>query len=107
MTAGGGASRQDPEVDCLIMIDRSVDLISPFCVQANYEGLLDETFGVECASMTVPRTIMVPDTEENKNDNLVKDLTVKLTNDDSLFRRVRDCSLPMLGLVTKKLLRDL
>jgi hypothetical protein len=32
---------------------------------------------------------------------------VKLSNNDSLFKRVRDASLPGLGLVTKSLLRDL
>lgn len=36
----------DAEIDCLIMLDRSVDLVSPFCVQQNYEGQLDETFGI-------------------------------------------------------------
>jgi hypothetical protein len=46
------------------MIDRSVDLITPFLRQNTYEGLLDETFGIECGAMTVKRTIVTPDTEE-------------------------------------------
>ena len=36
----------DPEIECVIMMDRSVDLISPFCMQMNYEGLLDEIFEI-------------------------------------------------------------
>jgi hypothetical protein len=60
-------ARTDPEVDGLIMIDRGIDLISPFCIQMNYEGLLDEFFGIETTYVTVDRNIMVPDTEENKD----------------------------------------
>jgi hypothetical protein len=59
-------ARTDPEVDGLIMIDRAIDLISPFCIQMNYEGLLDEFFGIETTYVTVDRKILVPDTEENK-----------------------------------------
>lgn len=32
--------------DCLVMLDRSVDLVSPFCTPRIYEGLLDEAFGL-------------------------------------------------------------
>lgn len=39
--------QQDSEIDCLIMLDRTVDLISPFCVQQTYEGQIDETFGIK------------------------------------------------------------
>jgi hypothetical protein len=38
---------------------------------------------------------------------LVDFLNVKLTSEDSLFKRVRDMSLPGLGLVTKELLLEL
>jgi hypothetical protein len=50
---------------------------------------------------------MTPDTEENKDMNLKDELNVKLNNEDSLFKRVRDESLPGLGLVTKDLLIEL
>lgn len=36
----------DAEIDCLLLIDRSVDPISPFCAQQNYEGMIDDTFGI-------------------------------------------------------------
>ncbi len=29
---GDGHSAQDPEIDCLMLIDRNIDLVSPFCV---------------------------------------------------------------------------
>lgn len=36
----------NPEVDQLILIDREVDMITPFCTQLTYEGLIDEIFGI-------------------------------------------------------------
>ena len=89
------------------MFDRSIDLVSPFCVQMNYEGLLDEVFGIETSQMSVPRKIIHPDDESKDGQKLVDNLTLKLNNKDSLFKRVRDCSLPGLGQVTKGLLREL
>ena len=41
---GGNA---DAEIDCMILLDRSIDPISPFLIQQNYEGQIDETFGIE------------------------------------------------------------
>jgi len=35
-----------PEIDNLILIDRNVDMITPFCTQLTYEGLIDEYFGI-------------------------------------------------------------
>jgi hypothetical protein len=52
---------QEQEIDGLIMIDRDVDLITPFCVSRTYEGLLDEFFGIEVNSLSVANTIVYPD----------------------------------------------
>ena len=35
-----------PEIDHLILIDRDVDMVTPMCTQLTYEGLIDETFGI-------------------------------------------------------------
>jgi hypothetical protein len=35
---------EESEIDGLIMIDRSVDLVSPFVYQQTYEGRLDDNF---------------------------------------------------------------
>jgi hypothetical protein len=34
-------------VDSLIIIDRSVDWVTPMCTQLTFEGLLDEYVGVK------------------------------------------------------------
>ena len=35
------------EIDSLIILDRSVDLITPMCTQLTYEGLIDEVYGIK------------------------------------------------------------
>lgn len=43
------------------MIDRNVDLVTPFCVSQTYEGLLDEVFRIRTCSITVDTAIIKPD----------------------------------------------
>lgn len=35
----------------LILLDRSVDIITPSCMQFTYEGLLDELLGMRCGQL--------------------------------------------------------
>jgi len=37
----------DKEIDGIIMMDRSVDLFSPFVYQRTYEGRLDDNFSID------------------------------------------------------------
>lgn len=89
----------DAEIDCLIMIDRSVDLVSPFCVQQNYEGQLDETFGINTTLLSVDTKILNPSWEKKPGESDTTDLI--LNNDDFLFKEVRGVSLGALGYVTR------
>jgi hypothetical protein len=43
------------------MLDRSIDLVSPFCVNQTYEGLLDEVFRIKTCSITGNTAIIKPD----------------------------------------------
>ena len=36
-----------PKVDNLIILDRSVDFLTPLMTQLTYEGLIDENFGIK------------------------------------------------------------
>lgn len=38
---------QEPEIDALLLIDREIDLVSPFCVNQTYEGQIDEFFRIK------------------------------------------------------------
>ena len=45
------SSIQEPQItskiDNLIIIDRSVDMITPMMTQLTYEGMIDENFGIK------------------------------------------------------------
>lgn len=34
------------EIDSMVIIDRTVDLVTPMCTQLTYEGLIDEIYGI-------------------------------------------------------------
>lgn len=44
----------DHGVDDIILIDRTVDLVTPMCTQLTYEGLLDELFGLAFGQIREP-----------------------------------------------------
>lgn len=35
-----------PQIDNLVIIDRTVDLLTPMLTQLTYEGLIDELYGI-------------------------------------------------------------
>jgi hypothetical protein len=40
------------EIDAMIVLDRSVDWLTPMCIQWTYEGLVDEVLGIKNCSST-------------------------------------------------------
>ena len=36
-----------PQIDNLVLIDRTVDLLTPFLSQLTYEGFIDELFNIQ------------------------------------------------------------
>lgn len=88
----GSASinQPEPEIDGLLMIDRKIDLVSPFCVNQTYEGLLDEFFHIKTCSITVDTTIVKPDSGKDPKVQLPPTQTLTLTNEDEIFKEVRD-----------------
>lgn len=75
----------------MIMIDRSVDLISPFCNGQNYESLLDSFYNIEVASCVFKNTVVCPDAKvrEELNMDHLGTTKMELTNEDSSFEQVR------------------
>ena len=72
------------------MIDREIDLVSPFCVNQTYEGLLDEFFRIKTCSITVDTTIIKPDANKDPKAPPEGPKTLTLTNEDDIFKEVRD-----------------
>lgn len=104
-----GKENENSEIDALIMFDRDVDLISPFCVSQNYEGLLDEFFGIKTCQISVPNTIVYPDEKvrkELKHDD-DKSTDFILTNEDVLFSEIRNKHFNVAGPILNRQLRDI
>lgn len=116
------------DIDSMIIIDRSVDLISPLCTQLTYEGLIDEVFGVSSsfveldASMitptqpipanssslaSLPSTLATPIPVSTKSNKTKK---VPLNSGDKLYRQLRDLNFTgvsaMLGEVARRISAD-
>lgn len=73
------------------MIDRDVDLISPFCVNQNYEGLLDEFFTIKSCNLNVNNKIVFPDETVRKDLGLKDHESTEfvLTSNDAVFNEIR------------------
>ena len=41
-----------PQIDAIILLDRSVDFLTPLCTQLTYEGLIDEVYGIKYSEET-------------------------------------------------------
>ncbi len=88
-----GSGGPESEIDCLVMVDREIDLVTPFCVNQTYEGLLDEFFRIRTCAITVDTGIVKPDAQKVAGEAKAKGeatQTLSLTNEDETFRDVRD-----------------
>ncbi|SCO66682.1 vacuolar protein sorting-associated protein 33, putative [Plasmodium vivax] len=47
-----------PKIDCCVIIDRRIDMVTPFCTPFTYEGLLDHLFGISNLQIEIPRYII-------------------------------------------------
>ena len=75
----------------MIMIDRNIDLVTPFCVNQTYEGLLDEVFRIQTCSINVDTNIIKPDAQKDPKAPPMEPFKIlTLTNDDKIFKDVRD-----------------
>ena len=74
-----------PQFGHLILIDRHVDFVTPFCTPLNYEGLLDEIYSIQTGTIDIE--------VQNKSDIAVQNKTdfeypkseiqrLNLSNDD-------------------------
>lgn len=103
------SQQNQAEIDAVVFLDRTVDLISPFCVQQNYEGLMDENFGIATANTKIMNGILNPSKEALEASELPSDAMVQLplTNEDFIFKEVRNLKINSLGAVTNRKLDEI
>lgn len=109
-------------IDSLIILDRSVDLISPLCTQLTYEGLIDEVFGIRSSHAEVDSAIVGPTSQKSapaaatSTSNAAsttsqpptpakKKIKVPLNSSDRLFVQLRDMNFAVVGGVLNRVAR--
>lgn len=94
-----GKEGTNSAIDTLILIDRSVDLITPLMTQMTYEGMLDEILGIKCGIAEVDEKIVNPEAK----DGLPKRTLLLRTDDDIFYGQSRDLHFNMMkGHFSKK-----
>lgn len=76
------------KIDTLILIDRTMDHLTPMMMQLTYEGLIDENFGIKFTQLEMPQ---VKD-QNSIGGNIVetKRTVITLNSTDSLYAEIRD-----------------
>eukprot|EP01038_Epipyxis_sp_PR26KG_P009327 gene9327-12565_t len=116
---------QRSEIDTLIVLDREVDLVTPFITPLTYEGILDDIFGIENNCINVDQSLLSDEKEvmgmtANKGGTAAEKAaaaaasaaanmsnqrvlapgekaSILLTNNDSIYAEIRDLSIERLG----------
>ncbi|TPX34829.1 hypothetical protein SmJEL517_g02554 [Synchytrium microbalum] len=94
---------QDSEIDSMIIIDRSVDLLTPMCTELTYEGLIDEIFNVKSTFVELDASLLgvPPATSASSTTAPVtataKSRKVALNSNDKLFQQLRDLNFAVVG----------
>ena len=53
------SQQESANIDALILLDRTVDLVTPLSSQLTYEGLIDETYGIKYSNSPPPPSLSV------------------------------------------------
>ncbi|CBZ27794.1 vacuolar protein sorting-like protein [Leishmania mexicana MHOM/GT/2001/U1103] len=80
------------EVETLIIIDRSVDFVTPLMTQLTYEGLIDELYGIENCEVQFPFSL-------GESSGVGASERVALNSTDRMFAEIRDKSFTGVGSV--------
>ncbi|OXG80851.1 ATP-binding protein [Cryptococcus neoformans Gb118] len=104
------------KVDGLIIIDRSVDWVTPMCTQLTYEGMLDEFMGIKNSHIEVDPSLLDPNPAGTNSPSstalpsatVTKKRKHHLTSQkDALFQDIRDRNFAVVGSRLSKLAKRL
>lgn len=88
---GGELSIGGKQIQTVVLFDRSVDTITPFCSQMCYEGLLDEFFNIEGGQLKIPKR------DQSDNSEKQYDTVSISTKDDMIIEGIRAMHLTKVG----------
>lgn len=87
-------SSEKGSIDQLLILERSVDLMSVLATQLTYEGLIDEIFGINNAIAHLPDDKFTK-TSENHSSSETK--VIYLNSGDELYSKLRDKNFNSVG----------
>jgi len=82
------------EIDCLVVLDRNIDYVTPMLSQSTYAGHMDEIWGIKQNSMIQLEKRFFPLTASLPKD---KDSVPHKLNFDSVFKEIRDCHISVVS----------
>ncbi|XP_053982157.1 vacuolar protein sorting-associated protein 33A [Hylaeus volcanicus] len=95
-------SVQSSTIEYLLLLDRSVDLLSPLVTQLTYEGLIDEIFGIEVNTAKLPAR-KFHDSEDSPTAMSINEKEqIILNSGEELFVEIRDKNFNGVGPVLSK-----
>ncbi|KAJ8675690.1 hypothetical protein QAD02_011476 [Eretmocerus hayati] len=97
------SNNQSPVIEHLLLLDRSVDLLSPLITQLTYEGLIDEIFGISNTTVKLPAEKFLSSDESPTVMSLEKKKQqIILHSGEELFAEIRDKNFNGVGPVLSK-----
>ena len=95
--------RVPSQIENLILIDRTVDLITPMMIPATYEALLDEKFGIQLNRIEVPTSFFSADFREvQKIDETKEKVPIRLLTNDQLYSDTRYAHMTPVGKILQE-----
>ncbi|UYV77673.1 VPS33A, partial [Cordylochernes scorpioides] len=91
---GQECQMQTPQIHSLILLDRTVDLMTPLVTQLTYEGLLDEIYGIDNNIIKLPPEKFVT---TGDNTAAVSTETKILNSAEELYSQLRDLNFSQAG----------
>ncbi|KAG8187464.1 hypothetical protein JTE90_009533 [Oedothorax gibbosus] len=86
-----------PQIDCLLLLDRAVDLVSVLATQLTYEGLLDENFGINNNTIELPPEKFSKANEGGLQEMPTEPKRLLLNSAEELFAELRDKNFNAVG----------
>ncbi|KAJ8969116.1 hypothetical protein NQ317_003994 [Molorchus minor] len=95
-------TNQQSCIDQILLIDRTVDIITPLATQLTYEGLIDEIFGINNTTANFPIDNFLT-SEERSTESLSEDKKqIILNSADKLYAEIRDKNFNAVGAYLSK-----
>ncbi|XP_072934409.1 vacuolar protein sorting-associated protein 33A-like [Epargyreus clarus] len=89
-------------IDQLLILDRAIDFTSVMATQLNYEGLIDEIYGIKSSTATFPGEKFVSADDATPEVTAREKKRIMLNSGEELYTELRDCSFTGVGTALSK-----